>query len=94
MTEYLFMTETYPIINQIQATLPCPGRAHPLCWGSPPTGHGTVAGAGCLYWQVENSQHERQGQGPFGCVFVQQPWFSLVLVHLGEDNLGVSSEGC
>lgn len=103
MTEYLFMTETYPIINQIHATLPCPGRADPLCPGghpapavAPVAGSGaSPVGAGCLYQQVENGQREHQGKGSFVCMSARNgcgfPW---LLARLGEDNLGVSSEGC
>lgn len=97
------MTETYPVVHQIHATLPCPGRADPLCLGSHTVlagalvaGSGTSpAGAGCLYWQVENGQHECQGKGLFACVSAcDSHGFLWLLAHLGEDNLGVSSKGC
>ena len=103
MTEYLFMTETYPVINQIHATLPCPGRADPPCPGSHPMpamapvagSSASLAGAGCLYWQVQNGQHECQGKRLFACVSACDgrgfPW---PLACLGEDSFGVSSKGC
>lgn len=82
------MTETYPVVHQIHATLPCPGRADPPCLGSHialagalVAGSGTSpAGAGCLYWQVGDGQHECQGKGLFACVSVcDRPWFSLAV---------------
>jgi len=62
----------------------------------PRTSHGTsTAGTRCRYWQAESGQRERRAKGLFACMSARNghsfPW---LLARLGEDTLGVSSEGC